>query len=277
MRVKSALENAAARLRDAGVDTPRLDAELLLAHATGRERFSLITGDTIEITEEEQGVFSGLLERRIAREPVAYLTGAKEFYSLEYMVNREVLIPRPETELLVDCAIYYARQEGRVIDVGTGSGAIAVSLQHNRPDLALWAVDISKGALKVAKENARLILGDHRIRFLQGDLFGPVKGMTFDVIVSNPPYVDPGTKDELCPDILHEPETALFAGDRGREIIRRIINEAGEYLETGGALILEMGDGMKEFVFSTSETSGYGVSVLSDYAGRPRVAVLRKG
>ncbi len=275
MKVNALLNAAAEKLQASGIETPRLDAEVLLSHVMEMDRFRMLADHDAPVPENRARDYDRLIERRMKNEPVAYLTGTREFYSIEFYVNRDVLIPRPETELLVDFAVYYARLDGSVLDVGTGSGAIAVSLKRNRPDLSVWAVDISEKALAVAEKNADEILGDQSVTFLRGDLFEPVNGMKYNVIVSNPPYVGPGMKQELPPSLMYEPEEALFCGDSGREVISRIVAGAENYLTDPGYLILEIGDTMKEFAVTTGSDYGYTASVFSDYAGRPRVAVLK--
>jgi release factor glutamine methyltransferase len=275
VRVSEILRAVTARLNEAGIPGPVLDAELLAAHALGTERHRLRVMDDRELTAAEERRVMSLARRRLAFEPVAYILGRKEFYSLEFLVNRSVLIPRPETELLVDMAVYYARLNASVADIGTGSGAIAVALKRERPDLDVHATDLSAKALAVARKNATLLLGTKKIRFHQGDLFEPLRGMRFQVIAVNPPYVDRKAAGSLQKDLAYEPESALFAGRGGREVVERVIKKAGRFLSEDGVLIIEIGEEMKEFVKTTGAASGFSVSVLNDYAGLPRVAVMK--
>ncbi len=275
MRVSQVLADLTARMKETGIPSAVLDAELLAAHALGMERHRLRVVDDRELTEEEERRIMGLARRRIRFEPIAYITGRKEFYSLDFTVNRNVLIPRPETELLVDMAVYYARLSASVADIGTGSGAIAVALKHERSDLDVHATDISAKALAVARKNAARLLGKNRIRFHQGSLFEPLRGLRFQVIAVNPPYVDRKAAGSLQPDLRYEPGTALFAGRGGRDLVERVIKKSGLFLSDDGVLIIEIGDDMKEFVKKTGAASGFSVSVLNDYSGLPRVAIMK--
>lgn len=266
----------AGQLKEAGIPSPVLDAELLVASILGTDRYRLRVGDDRELERAEEARIGRLARRRLLFEPMAYILGAKEFYSLEFAVNRDVLIPRPETELLVDMVIYYANRNAAVVDIGTGSGAIAVAVKHSRADLTVHATDLSEKALAVARRNAARILGKNRIVFHRGDLFEPLKGMSFQVIAVNPPYVDRAVAGALQKDLSFEPEAALFSGSGGRETVGRVISQSGGFLDDDGVLIMEIGDDMKEFVKTTGTDNGYAVSVLNDYSGLPRVAVMKK-
>jgi release factor glutamine methyltransferase len=269
------LRESIERLKSAGLENPVVDAEVLMAYVLKTERFKLTINNKEELSPLDIKKIRSAVNRRMQYEPVAYITGVKEFYSLEFKVNPGVLIPRPETELLVDLAIYYAPQQGVVLDIGTGSGIIAVSLKYCRRDLTVFATDISKDAISVARKNAKAILGRDLPRFCQGDIFTPVQGMTFDLIVSNPPYVDPGMRNALQKDLAYEPEIALFSEDSGRAAITGIIHNSRPFLSAGGKLLLEIGSEMKDFVIKEGRKKGFAVSVLNDYGGMPRVAVLQ--
>ncbi len=275
MRIADVAAAAAADLQDAGIPSPVLDAELIIAHALGIDRVRVRLDAGRELAAAEIGRIRGMLKRRRTFEPVAYILGRKEFYSLDFIVTRDVLIPRPETELLVDLTIYYARQNAVVVDIGTGSGAIAVSVRHSRPDIEMHATDISERALRVARKNAASIVGPKKIRFHRGDLFGPLAGMRFQVIVANPPYVNREAAGCAQKDLSFEPETALFAEREGRGVVERIVAGAAAHLSDGGVLIFEIGADMKEFVETAGERNGFSVSVMNDYAGLPRAAVMR--
>lgn len=275
MKTGDMLKVAVERLSGAGIPGARLDAEVLVAHVLGVERYRLVTNADDPLTEEQVKTCNEYISRRLSFEPVAYITGTKEFYSLDFHVTPSVLIPRPETELLVDMAIYYAPRGGRVLDLCTGSGAIAVALAHSRADLEITATDISHGAIEVAKGNAAGIIGPDRIEFIEGDLFGPLQGRTFSLIVSNPPYVNPEKKFSLQKDLMYEPEQALFAEKKGTAVIERILSGAGKFLEPGGMLILEIGEDMKDYILRTGRDAKYDVSTLNDYSGLPRVAILK--
>lgn len=269
IKVKDALEKA-------GIAGPALDAEVLISFSLKMERYRLIVENRRKITASEAVRINKLIERRIKGEPVAYITGKKEFYALDFQVTPDVLIPRPETELLVDLAVYYAKQGGAVLDLGTGSGAIAVSIKHSRPDLDVYGSDISDRALQIAKKNCRALLKKNSIKFIRGDMFTPVSGLKFDVIVSNPPYIDPSLKGCLAREIDFEPEIALYAGDSGKKIIGRIITDGGAYLGDGGIIIMEMAPDQTGFIRELSEKYCYTVSILNDYSGIPGAAVLKK-
>jgi release factor glutamine methyltransferase len=269
------LASVTGRLRDAGIPGAALDAELLLAHALGTDRIRLHVDRDRGLSGKEESLIGRLAGRRLRFEPVAYILGRKEFYSLDFTVNRSVLIPRPETELLVDMVIYYARQNAVVADIGTGSGAIAVSVQYSRGDCTVHATDISAKALAVARKNAARILGENRVIFHRGDLFEPLAGLRFQVIAVNPPYVDRRKAPSLQKDLAFEPEEALFAAKGGKDVIERVIGKSGKHLAPGGVLVMEIGEEMKDFVKKTGKSKGFAVSVLNDYSGLPRVAVMK--
>jgi release factor glutamine methyltransferase len=260
---------AAARGRDvlalAGCSTPRLDADLLLAAAlgVGRERLVIDHDRTLEAAEQTR--FDALLGRRQAREPVAYILGRREFRHLSLAVDRRVLIPRPETELLVEVGLELA-PGAAVLDVGTGSGAIALALKDERPDLAVRGTDVSADALTVARANAATLGLD--VSFAQADL---LDGGPADAVLANLPYVRQGTA--LAPEILrHEPLGALFAGPDGLDLVRRLIADAGE---TGvPRLALEIGPDQAAEVAWLVKLAGFGtVQVRRDLAGLDRVVV----
>lgn len=276
MVIAEALKNSRELLQKEGIENPALDAEVILCHVLNCERHYLIINTDEELSPEFLNDFNSKIKRRLKFEPIAYIVGSKEFYSLDFIVNKDVLIPRPETELLVDLVIYYAVRNGSVLDLGTGSGAIAVSVKYNRDDLQVWASDASEKALTVAKKNTLNLLGKGSVAFLEGDLFGPCEGMLFNVIVSNPPYVDRSDIPSLQKDLLHEPQEALFAEEKGMAVIDRIISSASDYLYNEGYLILEISDTMKDVIYEKAAENGFSASVLNDYAGLPRVAVMRK-
>ena len=276
MRLDEYIKDITGRLIDAGIESARLDCEVLLSHALNVEKYKLITDGNRDLTSDEIKKIERLVKRRCNFEPVAYITGSKEFYSLDFIVNKHVLIPRPETELLVDMAIYWAGMNASVLDLCTGSGAVAVALKHSRRDLDVVASDISAEALKVARKNSLSINGKAEIKFYRGNLFEPFKGKKFDVIISNPPYVGSDEADSLKKDLFFEPEIALFAPENGRAIIEKIIVESVDYLNEKGTLLLEMGNNQDSFVTKLGEQKGYTVSILNDYSGLPRVATLKK-
>jgi release factor glutamine methyltransferase len=267
--VRDALESATTALAAAGCDTPRLDAQVLLAHVMGVDRAALITAPRRELTPDEAGRFRDAAARRREREPVAYIVGVKGFRRLDLAVDARVLIPRPETEHLVEAAL--GLPEGaRVVDVGTGSGAVALALADERPDLRVAGTDASGEALAVARANGeRLGLA---VEWLEGDLLDPVTGPV-DAVVSNPPYVR--DRDPLPPDVArYEPALALFAGPDGLGIVRRLLPAAAA---RGAAFVaLEVGEGQAAQVSRMARAAGYaGVETVPDLAGIDRVVLAR--
>ena len=231
-----------------GVDTPRLDAEVLLADLLAISRVDLYINYDRPLNHDELAGFRERVKRRAAREPVAYITGAREFYSLDFQVGPEVLIPRPETELLVDETIRLADQrwpdeELRLLDLGSGSGAVAVTLAVKLGRAGVWAVDINEAALAVAKRNAAKHLSPDAIHFFQGDLFEPLsgQGLTFHLITANLPYIPRPAMADLAPEVKnYEPHLALDGGEEGLDLIARAISGAGDHLAEKGALLLEI-------------------------------------
>jgi release factor glutamine methyltransferase len=258
----------AATLAAAGVDTPRLDAELLLAEALGVDRTRLVLDASAPVHPANLARFQQLIERRVAREPVAYILGRRDFRRLTLAVDRRVLIPRPETELLVEVGLGLPSGV-RVADVGTGSGAVALALKDERPDLDVIGVDLNEGAVAVARDNAsRLGLA---ASFVVGDLLDGVDGR-FDAVLANLPYVASGTT--LAPEIaLYEPADALFAGADGLDVIRRLLSQ----VEGVPVVALEIGFDQADAVASLVRSAGFGsVERLRDLAGHERVIVGRR-
>jgi release factor glutamine methyltransferase len=284
--IRGALFWGARVLRQAGLENSRLDAEVLLRHVLDMEKEQLYMNGDATISAGQEAMFRELLLRRSRREPIAYITGHQEFWSLDFAVTPAVLIPRPETELLVEVALQCVRQLAsrssvKVLDIGTGSGAISVCLAKEQAASQIFAVDISPVALDVARLNAgRHGLAD-RIRFLPGHLLAPIKSlrMTFNLIVSNPPYIRSGELSMLAPEICEwEPTVALDGGPDGLYTYRRIIAEGHKYLATGGSIVLEIGADMAPDVADLFSRSGYygPASVYQDYAGKDRVIAAVK-
>lgn len=265
----------------AGIDSPRLDAEVLLAFALGVERLQLYLEFDKPVLAAERAGFRELVRRRAGeRVPVAHLTGTKEFWSLPLRVTPQVLVPRPETETLVEAALLRVPSEEhelRALELGTGSGAVALALLVERKRARVTATDVSPEALELTARNAeRLGLAD-RIRLLEGDLFEPVAGERFDLVVSNPPYLAQGEASALAPELAHEPEQALFSGPSGLEVLDRLVAAAPEALEPGGWLALETAPDQAERVRKACESRGLvEAAVVRDLGGRPRVVVARR-
>ena len=271
------------RLRVAGIESARLDAEVLLSELLGIGKAELYLNLNVALTLADETRFRELLLRRERQEPVAYITGRKEFWSLDFVVTPDVLIPRPETELVVQGGLEHAKRCGgrsqlQILDLGTGSGVIAISLAKELPHERITAVDVSAVALRVARRNSERYSVANRIHFLGGDWFEYVGG-EFDLIVSNPPYVRRGELSSLTAEIRDwEPLMALDGGADGLDCYRRIIPAAHRLLVPEGAIILEIGADMGEAVADLlSRVGGYTPCLLhQDYAGRDRVVAARK-
>ncbi|MBA2516140.1 MAG: peptide chain release factor N(5)-glutamine methyltransferase [Solirubrobacterales bacterium] len=265
--VRDALDSAVVALTAAGVQSPRLDAELLLGAATGLSRGQIVTDPRRALEPQEARSFADLARRRREREPVAYILGFKGFRTIELKVDTRVLIPRPETELVVEAALELARG-ARVVDVGTGSGAIALALKAERPDLQITGTDVSPGALAVARANA-LLLG-LEVELLEGDLLVPL-GAPVDAVLANPPYVAEHERRQLAPEITrYEPDGALFAGHDGLAVYRRLAPAA----RSAGAtfVAVEVGQGQAERVAGLLREAGYASTAVDpDLAGIERV------
>ncbi|MBF0633472.1 MAG: peptide chain release factor N(5)-glutamine methyltransferase [Nitrospinae bacterium] len=267
-------------LKGAKVPSARLDAALLLAHAIGRDTTALIAHFNEPAARDAVEKFAGLVRRRTQKEPVAYITGIKEFYSLPFRVDKSVLIPRPETEFVVDEALAYVEADSGVtaLDVGVGSGAIAVAVAVARPRWRIDAVDSSAEALAVARDNAALNGVTENIEFMLSDLFTSVLDRVYDLILSNPPYIPEGSSDVLPDAELYEPHSALFAGADGLDVIRALVRQSPTRLKTGGRLIFEMDGSQAQSVKRIIEETGTlkFVKVVKDYAGLDRVVVAER-
>jgi release factor glutamine methyltransferase len=283
--VDQLIAGAVTALDAAGVGTPRLDAELLLAAACGVDRTALYVRGREPVPSRSTKVFRAFLARRLRREPLQYIVRRQEFWALDFTVTPDVLIPRPETELLVELAL--GRSSGsdseearvprpRICDVGTGSGCIAVTLAHEVPSAEVWALDVSMRALAVAELNAQRLGVAGRLRFLRSDLFASVAHQQFDIVLANPPYLTGADFADLQPEVAYEPRTALDGGADGLAVIRRLLAAAPDRLVDGGWLLMEIGADQAAVVEYLAHAAGFtAVSIRSDYAGLPRVLMAR--
>lgn len=280
--VRRVLEWTTGHLKKNGSETPRLDTEILLAHARGCRRIQLYTDFDVVLSDDVRARMRDLVQRRAKAEPVAYLVGHREFYSLDFQVTPDVLIPRPDTETLVLAALELAKplESPRVLDLGTGSGCVAIAISVNHKTANVTAVDLSDAALEVARGNAERHKVADRIRFLHGDLFIPLEaGEQFNLIVSNPPYISTADIERLHEDVrLHEPHSALDGGPNGLAVIERIIADAADHLRDGGALLLEMSPEQAEKITRSLESTGRFTEITTrkDMAGKQRVIRARK-
>jgi release factor glutamine methyltransferase len=277
-QLKVLVEDATVRLRAAGVETPTLDAELLMASAAGVTRARLHAA-TIAVDRALRERYGALIEKRAARMPLAYIVGRREFYSLEFEVTLEVLIPRPETESVVEAALIYLEQHpaARAIDLGTGSGAIAIALAANAPRTEIVATDVAAEALALAARNAARNRVAARVEFRRADCWTVSDGGAplgrFDLIVANPPYIRTSELAALAPEVRDfEPRLALDGGADGLDFYRRIAAGAGQHLKPGGALMVEVGQGQAGDVAAIFRAADLGeISVVNDLAGIERV------
>lgn len=277
--IRTAIADAQARLRRADLHTSaRLDAELLLMDAIQRSRAFLLANPDYMLSQDEFDKFERALARRERHEPIQYITGTAEFYGLPLFVDASVLIPRPETEHLVEAVLERTSIDSpiSIVDVGTGSGAIAIAIAAHRPLANVTALDVSATALATARRNAsRHGLAD-RIRFLNSDLLGELAMEQFGLVVSNPPYIAKEEEPSLNRQVRdYEPAVALFAGDTGHEIYERLIPEAKQVLKAGGWLAMEIGFGQRDVLFGLL-AEWTEVSFISDLQGIPRVVCARR-
>ena len=281
MTLQSWIANGEKRLRGGPhPERARLDAESLLLYLIQCDRAFLIAHSDEILNAEGAVRYYALIERRLAGEPIQYITGQTEFYGLPFRVDSSVLIPRPETEHLVEKVLSL---EGsfplpRIVDVGTGSGAIAIALAHKLPSASITAIDLSAQALMVARANAEQNAVTNRICFLQGDLLAPVARETFHIVVSNPPYVAESDRASLAVEVRdHEPELALFAGTDGLAVYRKLIPQAHSVLVPSGFIALEVGSGQHSAVSALLVASGFtDIEITPDLQGIQRVVTGRR-
>jgi release factor glutamine methyltransferase len=280
MTLREALTVATAQLANDEYlrDTATRDAELLLLHTLKIPRITLVAHPDRELTPGLRIAYENNVARRLHHEPIQYITGQQEFYGLDFHVTPAVLIPRPETEHLVEAILQKLPRDKslKILDVGTGSGILAVTLALHLPNAEVTAIDISADALHVARRNAEAHDVGHRIQFLCSDLLAAVSGDLFDAIVSNPPYVPESDRLTLHPQVRdHEPSTALFAGESGLDIYRRLIPQAYKTLKPGGLLALEIGHGQRDLIAQLL-ADWYDVTFLDDLQQIPRVALSHR-
>jgi len=278
--LRSVVTSAAERLSlGPHPESARQDAETLLLHILGKNKAWLITHPAKELTEDQTARFLEMLERRHKGEPIQYILGEAEFYCMPFIVTPDVLIPRPETEHLVERIVGLGSvfRIPRLVDVGTGSGAIAIAFAHDWSHAAITAIDKSQGALDVAYRNAKRLGFADQIRFLQGDLLDPVAGGQFDIVVSNPPYVPEMDRPTLSVEVRdYEPGLALFGGNDGLDIYRRLIPQAFACLASGGFIALEIGYGQSASIAELLDAAGFGnIEFTPDLQGIPRVATAQ--
>ena len=271
-----------------GIDSPRLSAEILLAHQLNMNRVNLYLNYDRPLNNRELDGYRSLIRRRLAREPIQYITGVQEFWSLDFAVGPGVLIPRPESELLIEQVLPLCADRGwtksrapRILDLGTGSGALAVTLARELNHALIWASDISPATLEAARRNAGKHGVAEKITFAEGDLFQPFRDplLSFDVILSNPPYIASGVLDSLEPEVRdHEPRLALDGGARGMAYINKILAEGPDYLQPGGWILVEMDpeQTLQALAVMEADHRYRETARIQDYSHRYRVVMGRK-
>ena len=266
--------------KEKGIESPRLDAEVLLSHILGRERIYLYVHFDEPLEPAELARYREAIKQRVQRVPVAYIIGEKEFMGLTFKVTEDTLVPRPDTEILVQAAIERLRARGdapRFADIGTGTGAICLSVLHFLPKAQADTVDISPAARAVAEENAAALGASDRVTFHTGDLLAPLAGQCYDAILSNPPYIPDGDIAALAPEVrLKEPHTALAGGKDGLDFYRRLMADAPALLKDGGFLAVEVGIHQAAPVAALAVPSFSRTEILKDYAGIERVVIAWK-
>lgn len=275
LKIREALKKGETFLKERGIEAYSLEAQLLMAYALGRSRaFVLAEGEKV-LEKDEEDKFFALIQKRGSRYPLAYILGKKDFMGLELKITPAVLIPRSDTEVLAEEVLRRLDDEPkRVVDVGTGSGAIALALKFYRPSWEVWATDLSEAALEVAGANAQSY--NLELNFKQSDLLSSLSGK-FDLIVSNPPYVTSTELKELQPEVRFEPLAALDGGEDGLMFYRRLIPQAASFLKEEGTLFSEIGSDLAEKIkelFSVADWSSY--EIIPDYQHRPRVIIAQK-
>jgi release factor glutamine methyltransferase len=278
MTVLEVLQATTAFFRKHNVESPRLNAEHLLAHVLRQKRIELYLEFERKLTETELEPLRDLVKRRSEGEPLQHLLGTVEFCGLTFLCDKRALVPRPETEQLVVLVQSAIRDPwSAILDVGTGSGVIALSLAAKSPEAKILAVDVSDDALALAEENAAKLNLTHRVQFLKSPLLENVKGV-FDLIIANLPYISSQDRHTLSREVLHDPEIAVFAGARGDELVRELIDQAPSRLRPGGMLALEIGLGQSEALLSALTEKNYrDICSKNDYNGVTRFLFARYG
>lgn len=275
--IKDLLEYANGEFVKEKIESPRTDARVLLAHCLNVDSLYLILHLDNEVTNDDVDRYKRIVEERIDRKPVAYITGTKEFMGLDFKVNEHTLIPRPETELLVEhiTRVYKEKPSLSILEIGVGCGCISIAIAKELKNANIIGVDISEKALEVAKENLMKHEVEDRVKFIFSDLLLSVEDMDFDIIVSNPPYIRTKDLDNLQKDItMYEPLKALDGGEDGLYFYRKIIKESASHLNRKGLLILEIGHDQAEDVMKIMEDNEYyGIRTFKDLAGLDRVVV----
>lgn len=284
MEIRQLLQQATKYLANAHLETAKTDAEILLGHLIGIERINLYLNDKIRLSEDKLNQYWQLLERRALHEPLSYILGKKEFMDWEFMVTPAVLIPREETEILVEEIINLGKRKpfSIIVDIGTGSGIIAISLTLTL-NAKVYAIDISNSALEVAKANVAKLAVENKVTFLKGNLFNPLKRFNLnkkvDFIISNPPYISSSQFQSLPLDVRFEPKIALDGGKEGLNFYDKIINGSLDYLKEGGYLALEMGydqaEVIKDKILQTKRFDE--IKIIKDYQGIKRVILAKRG
>jgi release factor glutamine methyltransferase len=278
MTVLEVLQATAAYFKKHNIESPRLNAEHLLAHSLGRKRIELYLDFERKLTETELGPLRELVKRRSEGEPLQHLLGTVEFCGHVFLCDKRAMVPRPETEQLVELVRSAIRNpQSAILDVGTGSGVIALSLAAELPEANILAVDISDDALALARENATRLNLSGQVQFLKSRLLENVE-RAFDLIVANLPYISARDRETLSPEVLHDPEIALFAGERGDELVRELIAQAPSRLRPGGMLALEIGLGQSKALLSALAEKNYrDICSKNDYNGVTRFLFARYG
>ncbi len=281
MQLKQALASAVDRLEAADVGSPRMNAEVLLMFVLGVSRAYLYAHPERALTPEEEGRYGEVLAQRATGMPSQYITGHQEFWGLDFVVSPAVLIPRPETEHLVETVLELARAipQPKIVDVGTGSGCVALALAHQLKTAKVYAVDLSAEALEIARANAARLQLEGRVRFLQSNVLQALDSVhDLDFVVSNPPYVGFGEADKVQKSVRdYEPRVAVFAGEQGLDVIGPLVEQAHNVLTPGGWLALEIGYSMRDAVLHLLHPTLWDdVRVVPDLQGIPRVIAAKK-